>query len=80
MLDAQLESAEAPHFWAAALIVAYMAYACIQGWWSVVFWFALVQIAGNLYPILHLRWVRGRLKRKRRARHETEPVGQRGYQ
>jgi len=65
MLSAQLEAAEAAHFWAAALIVPYMAYACVQARWDVFFCFAVVQIAGNVYPILHLRWVRGRLARVR---------------
>jgi hypothetical protein len=59
----QIKGAEAAHFWAGALIIPYMIYACTQNWWSVVAWFTVVQIIGNLYPILHLRWVRGRLKR-----------------
>ncbi len=62
-LSAQLEAAEAAHLWAAALIAPYMAYACIANKWSVFFGFVGVQIAGNAYPIFHLRWVRGRLER-----------------
>jgi hypothetical protein len=60
---AQIEAAEAAHFWAAALIVPYMIYACVQNWWSVVGWFTVVQIVGNFYPIMHLRLVRARLNR-----------------
>jgi len=59
----QMEGAEAAHFWAAALIIPYMVYWCVQNWWSVIFWFMVVQVVGNVYPILHLRWVRGRLRR-----------------
>ncbi len=72
----QIEGAEAAHFWAAAFLVPYMVFACFQKWWSVVLWFTVVQILLNVYPILHLRWVRGRLKRvfdrkllKHSARH-----------
>jgi hypothetical protein len=68
----QTEAAEAAHFWAAALVVPYMVYACVQQWWPVVAWFMIVQVAANLYPILHLRWVRSRLNRfldKKRLTH-----------
>lgn len=59
----QMEGAEAAHLWAAALILPYMVYAAFQHRWIVIVWFAVVQLIGNLYPMLHLRWVRGRLKR-----------------
>ena len=59
----QIEGAEAAHFWAAALLVPYMVFAGVQNWWSVVGWLMVVQVVGNVYPILHLRWVRGRLQR-----------------
>ena len=62
-VQAQIEGAEAAHFWAAALIIPYMVFACVQNWWGVIFWLMVVQIVGNVYPILHLRWVRGRLTR-----------------
>ena len=62
-VHAEIEGAEAAHFWAAALLVPYMVYACIQHWWSVVAWFMVVQIGANLYPMMHLRWVRARLNR-----------------
>jgi hypothetical protein len=62
-VQTQIEGAEAAHFWAAALVIPYMAFACVQHWWGVVFWFMVVQVVGNVYPILHLRWVRGRLTR-----------------
>jgi hypothetical protein len=62
-VQAQIEAAEAAHFWAAALVIPYMVFACVQNWWGVIFWFMVVQVVGNLYPILHLRWVRGRLTR-----------------
>jgi hypothetical protein len=59
----QVESAEAAHYLAAAVLVPYMVQACAQHRWSTVAWLAAVQIAFNLYPILHLRWVRIRLER-----------------
>ena len=68
----QIEGAEAAHFWAAALVIPYMVFACVQNRWGVVFWFMVVQIVGNVYPIFHLRWVRGRLTRvidKKRRNH-----------
>jgi hypothetical protein len=39
-----------------------MVYACVQNWWSIVFWFMVVQLVGHVYPIMNLRWVRGRLE------------------
>ena len=62
-VQAQIESAEAAHLFAAALILPYMAYAVYQGWWTAVLWLTAIQIGFNLYPIMHLRWVRARLNR-----------------
>jgi hypothetical protein len=56
----QVEAAEAAHWWAAMLLCVFNS--AVQGWWGVVGWFVLIQIFGNLCPILHLRWVRIRLK------------------
>ena len=56
------ESAEATHFWAAVLVMLYICYAFFSRQWSVVADF-LVQVVGNIYPIMHLRLVRGRLTR-----------------
>jgi hypothetical protein len=70
----QIESAEAAHFWGAALLVPYMIFVCVQNWWSVLIWLLVVQIIVNAYPILHLRWVRGRLKRvldRKLLKHST---------
>jgi len=82
MLHAQLEAAEAAHYLAAALIVPYMVYAWVQNWWDVVFWFMVLHLLGNAYPIFHLRWVRGRLERvsQRRTRLSGRacPGGQSG--
>jgi hypothetical protein len=57
------ESSEASHFWAAVLIMPYVTFAGLSGMWNVVAWFLLAQILVNVYPILHLRHVRGRLDR-----------------
>ncbi len=59
----QIEGAEAAHFWAAALLVPGMVFVCLQHSWGVLGWLMLMQAVGNVYPILHLRWVRGRLSR-----------------
>lgn len=63
IVQAQIESAEAAHLLAAVLILPYIAYACVQGWWSAVVWLMVVQVGFNAYPILHLRWVRARIER-----------------
>jgi Glycosyl-4,4'-diaponeurosporenoate acyltransferase len=63
IVHAQIESAEASHVLAAALLVPYLAYACVRGWWSAVASVMVVQIGFNVYPILHLRWARIRVGR-----------------
>jgi hypothetical protein len=66
------EAAEAAHFWAAALFTPYIGYV----WWAGHRWeaalFLLLQLLFNVYPILHLRLVRGRLNRllQRRPRQQ----------
>lgn len=60
---AQAESAEASHFWAAVLFTPCIALAAATGAWGVAAWFTLAQLLVNVYPILHLRHVRGRLDR-----------------
>ena len=68
------ESSEASHFWVALLLMPYLLFAGFQGHWIVVSWFALAQGIVNVYPILHLRHVRGRLDRVlRRASRQAEP-------
>lgn len=64
-VHAQIEAAEAAHFWAALLLVPYMIYACVQNRWSVVAWFMVIQLVANVYPMMHLRWVRARMQRLR---------------
>jgi 1,4-dihydroxy-2-naphthoate octaprenyltransferase len=59
----QAESAEASHFWAAVLFMPCIALAAVAGKWSIVAWFSLAQVLVNVYPILHLRHIRGRLDR-----------------
>ena len=71
------ESSEAAHFWAAVLLAPYIGYQWFKGEWSVVGWFVLAQVVVNLYPILHLRFVRGRLERLTR-RHAGRTFAQSG--
>jgi hypothetical protein len=63
LVQAHIESAEAAHLVAAALLVPHMIYACVRGWWGAVAWLMAVQIGFNLYPILHLRHARIRIIR-----------------
>lgn len=65
----QLESAEAAHFWAGLLLVPYLAWCAWAGKWAVFAVFMAFEIVVNAYPIMHLRYVRGRLDRARDARH-----------
>lgn len=62
-VQAQVESAEAAHVLAAGLLIPHMVYACVQKWWGAMICLTIVQVTGNLYPILHLRWVRVRIDR-----------------
>ncbi len=62
----QIESAEAIHFWGALLLMPYLVYCAWRGQWEVFGCLAILQVLGNLYPIMHLRSVRGRLERVRR--------------
>jgi hypothetical protein len=57
---AELEAAEASHFWAAILVVPYMAYLARHGLWTPLAWIALAQAFINVYPIMHLRLTRHR--------------------
>jgi hypothetical protein len=57
------ESAEATHFWAAVLFTPYIVYIGSRGFVAEAALFVAVQIAFNVYPILHLRVVRARLGR-----------------
>jgi hypothetical protein len=67
-----VEAAEASHFWAGVLLTPYLFYCAWTGRWAVLgVCLIVVQVVGNIYPILHLRWTRGRLERMRR-RVETD--------
>jgi hypothetical protein len=59
----QVEAAEAAHFWAALLFTPYIGYVWLRGYFREAMIFLLVQIFFNIYPVLHLRIVRGRLDR-----------------
>lgn len=62
-VGAELEAAEASHFWAAALVVPYMVHAAMAGTWSALLGVSLAQVLINVYPVLHLRLSRHRLDR-----------------
>ena len=68
---AELEAAEASHFWAACLVLPYMVYMPLLGTWAPLLWVSLAQLLINVYPVMHLRFTRhriGRLAMKRSPR------------
>lgn len=69
----KIESAEAIHFWAAVLFTPYIAYILSRGLFAEALLFGLIQVAFNLYPILHLRLVRARLTRVAASRTDWAP-------
>ena len=66
------ESSEASHFWATVLLLPYMAFAGLSGRWMVVAGFSLAQVIVNVYPLMHLRYARGRLDRVLRRSQFTQ--------
>jgi hypothetical protein len=57
------ESGEAAHFWAALLLLPCIGYALFQRAYADVAWLVLAELLVNVYPMLHLRYVRSRLER-----------------
>lgn len=55
-------SAEAIHFYAAVMFTPYIGYLGITGQYNTGTFFVAVQLIFNIYPILHLRYLRGRLE------------------
>ena len=77
-VPAQLETAEAAHWGAALLLLPYLLYLVKINWWSALLGMMAVQVFGNVYPILHLRWVRCRLERvANRRSQKPAPTGTR---
>jgi hypothetical protein len=60
-LHRQAASIEATHFWAAVLFMPYIGYLFISAQPWIATFFLVVQALFNVYPILHLRLLRGRL-------------------
>jgi hypothetical protein len=58
-----VESAEASHFWAAAVLTPFLVRAIWERTRGIFACLLIVQAIVNLYPIMHLRRVRGRLER-----------------
>jgi len=70
---AELEAAEASHFWAAALVVPYMVHVALAERWIALLGVSLAQALINAYPVMHLRLSRHRLDRllSRRSRQRV---------
>lgn len=60
-VNAQVEGAEAAHFWAAWVLVPYIADAAVGRRWGALAALLATEIAMNAYPILHLRLTRARI-------------------
>ncbi len=58
----KVESAEAIHFWALVLFTPYIVFIGLQRQVVVATLFVVIQLLFNVYPILHVRTVRGRLE------------------
>ena len=69
----QIEAAEAAHFWAALLFTPYIGYVWLRGnHLPEALVLLLFQVFFNIYPILHLRIVRGRLDRVVQRQHARQ--------
>ncbi len=60
---AELEAAEASHFFAAVLVLPYMVKIALERRWAALFWVSAAQVLINVYPVLHLRLTRRRFER-----------------
>jgi len=62
-VGAELEAAEASHFWAAALVLPYMVLLVVERRWSALCAVSIAQAGVNIYPVMHLRLARHRFER-----------------
>ena len=62
---AQVQAAEAAHYWAPIVTIPYVVFLVLQVRWNTFLWFILINVGTNVYPVLHLRSARGRLIRAR---------------
>ena len=67
----RVASAEAFHFWAALFFMAYIGYLYLSGRPQIATGFLAVQVLFNVYPILHLRLMRGRLDAILQRQHKN---------
>jgi hypothetical protein len=58
-----IQDAEAIHVWSLLFCTPWLAFWCWRGWWFSVGLSLAVHLFLNLYPILHLRFTRGRMER-----------------
>jgi hypothetical protein len=68
-----IHAAETVHLWALLFCSPWLVFWIAQGWWASLVCGLLVHVPLNVYPVLHLRYVTGRLERcaartRRRAR------------
>ena len=75
---AQVEAAEAAHWLAGLVLLPYLVIAVQGHRWGTLLALAAVEAAANVYPILHLRWTRGRLEAvlgRRQQKGRPKPPG-----
>jgi hypothetical protein len=58
----RLEETEAAHFWGGLVTLPYLGFAWTQAWWSNLTCVMLFDVVVNIYPIFHLRAMRGRIE------------------
>lgn len=73
-VGAELEAAEASHFWAAVLVLPYMVHLVIERRWGALVFVSAAQAFVNVYPVMHLRLARHRFERLA-ARMGADGVG-----
>lgn len=59
---AQVKGAEAVHFWAGLALMPWIGIAVFHNEWVAFVVLAAIQLLLNIYPMLHLRWVRCRME------------------
>ena len=57
-----IRDAEAVHLWALVFCCPLLVFWGLEGWWRSMVWSAAVHLPLNIYPVLHLRHVTGRVE------------------
>ncbi len=77
-LEYESRKGEASHVFVFALILPFVGYAALRGWFDAVVWLMAFNVVLNLYPVMLQRYHRGRLQRllgKLASRYDGEVSG-----